>query len=85
MTTFKKLDLRNLGNKSSSKKTEFTKFITGGYDVEETNMLPSEYKNVIHIGRDHVYGDVFIAYDSDPDYFTIYFGEAGDEFKNNGE
>lgn len=85
MTKFRKINLENLGNESSLKKTKFTKVITGGYEVEETDLMPSVYKNVVHIGNDVIYGDVFIAYDSDPDYFTIYFGEAGDEFKNNGE
>lgn len=85
MTKFRKINLENLGNKKSLKKTKFTKVITESYDVEETDLMPSVYKNVVHIGNDEIYGDVFIAYDGNPNIFTIYFGEAGDEFKNNGE
>ncbi len=85
MTKFRKIDLKNLGDKSSLKKTKFTKVITENYDAEETDLLPSVYKNVVHIGKDVIYGDVFIAYDGNPNIFTIYFGEAGDEFKDNGE
>lgn len=80
MTKFRKIDLENLGNKSSFKKTKFTTVITESYNVEETNLPPSAFKNVVHIGKDEIYGDVFIAYDDDPNIFTIYFGEAGDEF-----
>ena len=85
MTIFRKIDLKKLGDEGTSKKTKFTKVVINSYDVEETNTSPSEYENVVHIGRDRVYGDVFIAYDDNPNNFTIFFGEAGDEFENNGE
>ena len=84
MTNFIKLDLRNLGNKSSSKKTEFTKFITIK-GVIASSFSPTNFINVIHIGSDCDYGDVFVAYDNDPKNFRLFFGVAGDEFENNGE
>lgn len=84
MTTFRKIDLGNLDNKSSSKKTRFTKFITTE-GVVTSLFTPTNFINVIHIGSDCSYGDVFVAYDNDPNNFRLFFGEAGDEFKDNGE
>ena len=84
MTTFKKLDLKKLGDKGTSKKTRFTKFITIE-GVVTSSFTPTHFINVIHIGSDCSYGDVFIAYDNDPSNFRLFFGEAGDEFKDNGE
>ena len=50
MTIFRKIDLKKLGNEGTSKKTKFTKVIADSCDVAETNISPSEYENVVHIG-----------------------------------
>ena len=84
MTSFRSIDLGSTGKKSK-KKTTFSKLITEDFKVIEANVAANEYDNIVHLGVDKVYGDVFIAYDSNPHDFTIFFGEAGDEFKDNGE
>ena len=87
MTKFRSVDLTNIIEKAknSKKKTVFKKFIGGGFEVRNATTFPDKYGSVIHIGHDNFYGDVFIAYSSNPNDFTIFFGEAGDEFKDNGE
>lgn len=61
------------------KTTEFHKYITRN-SVATAHQKPSSYKHVKLIGRDEVDGDVFQAWNANPSRFTIYFGNAGDEF-----
>jgi len=62
------------------KKTVFEKFLTSRFIVKLSEYTPNDWKNVKLIGRDEYYGDVFIAWDNNPNDFGIYFGTAGDEF-----
>lgn len=49
-------------------------------DVEETDISPTYWNNVLWIGKDEDYGDVFKCWDNDPTVFTLFFGTKGDEF-----
>ena len=72
----------SLENKKESKKTVFKKYITSNSSVEKAISEPSCYDNVLHIGYDKDYGDVFKAWnDNSPNDFVIYFGAKGDEFE----
>ena len=62
------------------KKTVFKKFLTSYFIVRKPSIKPKSWGNVKLIGRDNMYGDVFIAWEDDPNDFGIYFGTAGDEF-----
>ncbi len=73
-TNFIKLD------SNTSKKTTFTKAIYHTYKIKNAEDCPLNYKNVLHIGYDKYYGDVFKAWDDDENDFVIYFGERGYEF-----
>ena len=51
------------------------------FEVEKTSDKPENYDNVLHIGKDVDYGDVFKVWNnSNPNDFIIFFGEKGDEF-----
>ncbi len=78
MTKFSTLD----NKKKEVKKTVFK--ITLGTDLQglKTELTPYDYKNVLHLGYDIYYKDVFKCWNNDPNDFTIYFGEKGDEFDN---
>ena len=82
MTKFKKLNLREINK--GPKETKFLKCVTTNTVDDNEETFPEMYETVIYVGEDISYGDVFIAYDS-PNNFVIFFGEAGDEFKDNGE
>ena len=85
MTSFRRINLEKEANNSKPKQTKFHSYIDENYMIKKSDgIYPEDHKVVIHIGYDEVYDDVFIAYD-DPSNFTIYFGEAGDEFENTGE
>lgn len=47
--------------------------------VEKTILKPTDYEEVIWLGHDKIYGDVFKAVKKD-DSFTIFFGKKGSEF-----
>lgn len=47
---------------------------------EATLTKPTDFLNVLHIGYNKTYGDVFKCWDDDKKDFTLYFGEKGDEF-----
>ena len=76
-TTFMTLNCE----KQELNKTVFEKQITPCSIIEETTWSPDQFKNVLYIGSDKDYGDVFKAWDDDENYFFIFFGTAGDEFK----
>ena len=50
--------------------------------IETTTMKPKEFKEVIYLGRDDAYGDVFLARPESPSVFWIFFGVKGDEFNS---
>ena len=62
------------------KETVFTSFV-GLDSIVRSTLKPSDYKNVLHIGYDRHYGDVFKCWDNNINEFTLFFGTAGDEFK----
>ena len=83
----------SLESTKEKKKTVFTKCLILGsvYDLnsmtleEDTseNNLPLNFDNVLHIGFDNHYGDMFKCWNGNGDgrgSFAIYFGEKGDEF-----
>ena len=59
-----------------------TKFYSFLYDnvKETTDTTPCDYDNVLHIGFDTKYGDVFKCWDDDSGEFSLYFGIKGNEF-----
>jgi hypothetical protein len=76
-TKFMTLD----GQKSEKKETVFTHCVNSSLKIVEVSRLkPTKFSNVLHIGCDHIYGDVFKAWENDKNVFTIFFGTAGDEF-----
>lgn len=68
-------------NKQEPKKTVFKKHVNSDLVIINSIFSVDEYKNVLHIGNDKYYGDVFKAWDDDENDFWIFFGTAGDEFK----
>ena len=85
MTKFRRINLEKSNDKKCPKKTVFNNYVTSYLNIASAKIPPDDYEVVIHIGMDRQYGDVFVAYNDDPNKFFIYFGEAGDEFENNGE
>lgn len=79
MTNFIKMPPIGDGKKEP-KKTVFNQSVRDNFTVAPAIDQPNEYKNVMFIRHDVDYGDVFIAWDDNPNDFTILFGEAGDEF-----
>ena len=65
------------------KKTIFTKFVNSDLEIVEVSTAPETWGNVLHIGFDRRYGDVFKVWDDNSERdFVIVFGEKGDEFDN---
>ena len=85
MTSFRRINLEKEVQVTEPKRTTFHSLVSKQSISQIAKLSPKDYKNVVYIGNDISYGDVFIAYNDDPTAFTIYFGEAGDEFKDNGE
>lgn len=70
-----------LEKKTKKRETVFKKLITSDLEILSTNYKPTDFDNVLHIGNDECYGDVFKAWNkSRENDFIIYFGKAGDEF-----
>ena len=63
------------------KKTVFKYYLNSCMVIEKTESQPFNWENVLYIGHDPVYGDVFKCWDNEKDIFTLFFGEVGDEFK----
>ncbi len=63
-----------------SKITVFSQSLSDNFTVAPAVNQPYEYENVMFIRHDEDYGDVFIAWDDNPNDFMIFFGTAGDEF-----
>ena len=62
-----------------SRKTVFEKSVNP-YDVRDAILQPEKYKNVMFLYSDKTYGDVFLAWNDDPNDRVIFCGERGDEF-----
>lgn len=63
------------------KETRFKYFLGNLEDAPQiAYQTPKNYDNVIFIGHDSLYGDVFKCYYNDPNHFVLCFGEKGDEF-----
>jgi hypothetical protein len=61
-------------------KTVFTHYVN--LEIESEVGTPIEdWQSILHIGTDVFYGDVFKVWNTDENYFTIYFGTKGDEFQ----
>lgn len=85
-TKFMTLD--NMSKQPAIKRTVFTHVlnIRGINNNEiynsETEDTPGQWNNVLLIGSDETYGDVFKCWDDGGENnFTIYFGVKGDEFE----
>ena len=76
-TNFMSLD----GETKVVNETVFASYVGNNLEKVKTTLKPINYRNVLHIGYDKFYGDVFKCWDDDINYFTIFFGTAGDEFK----
>lgn len=61
------------------KPTVFTHVLEGNKKVSESEVGPNNYSNILHIGFDYQYGDVFKCWNDNPNDFTITFGVKGDE------
>ena len=72
----------NEGKTKVEKTTSFDKQIWNG-GVESAEYTPDKFDNVLFLGNDFDYGDVFKAWDNEsPNSFWIFFGEKGDEFND---
>lgn len=71
-----------LNNKKKGKKTVFKRAVNTTLQISDTQVTPQDYKNVLHLGYDMNYKDVFKCWDENPNSFVIVFGEKGDEFDN---
>ena len=67
--------------KNEIKETKFLKILEFDLSIASADHNdPKEYDTIEFIGHDIDYGDVFKAYDSDANEFTLFFGVKGDEF-----
>jgi len=79
MTKYSTLD----NKKKEGKKTVFNNCVDEHLKIVSYKTSPHNWDNVLHIGFDEDYGDVFKVWDdSDENTFIIAFGEKGDEFDN---
>lgn len=82
MTNFITLESSNEKDKPK-KETEFKLLINIHDGPVSAFKEPSDYDNVLFIGHDIQYGDVFKAWNTNSqNIFTLYFGEKGDEFND---
>ena len=77
-TNFMSLDKKQKENK----KTIFTHIVEFDKKIKETSFnKPEDYENVLYIGYDNDYGDVFKVWNEEEENnFIIFFGTKGDEF-----
>lgn len=65
------------------RKTEFKEVVNvKGDPCKNIITDPEEWDNVLFLGNDPGYGDVFKAWDNGGNHFILYFGEKGDEFND---
>ena len=76
-TNFLTLDkIAKTGNK-----TVFKKIVAGNLEINEVECTtPDDYRNILYLGHDNYYGDVFKCWNHESD-FAIIFGEKGNEFE----
>ena len=68
--------------KKVKKETVFTHYVSSEMEIDKAGKSkPSDYKNVLHLWKDTVYGGVFKCWDDDENNATLYFGEKGEEFE----
>lgn len=66
----------------TEKKTVFNKIVTGNLEIAVVEYAtPDSYLNILYLGHDNDYGDVFKCWDHDENDFAIIFGEKGNEFE----
>ena len=65
---------------SEKKETVFTHCVNSELKIDTFSLQPKNFLNVLHIGYDETYGDVFKAWGDHENMFTICFGTKGDEF-----
>ena len=69
-------------SKKTGKKTVFKTLLNSSFTAIKADSQPKDYTNVLFLGHDDGYGDVFKAWRDDQDNFILYFGEKGDEFND---
>lgn len=69
-------------SKKTVKKTVFKTLLDDSFKIVNASVQPENYSNVLFLGHDESYGDLFKAWDDDKNDFAIYFGEKGDEFND---
>lgn len=69
-------------SKKTVKKTVFKTLLDDSFKIVDASKQPENYSNVLFLGHDESYGDLFKAWDDDKNDFAIYFGEKGDEFND---
>lgn len=83
MTKFMTIDGKE---KEPKNKTVFKNFLSKGLvmsDGEDKCLQPADYDNVMYIGYNNYYGDVFKAWNNgDITEYVLYFGTKGDEFND---
>lgn len=64
-------------------KTAFNRILTDALLVVSCDKDPKSYDNVLFLGHDINYGDLFKAWDDgNEEDFCLYFGVKGDEFND---
>lgn len=65
------------------KETIFTHVVEkNGKTHESVSYTPKHFHNVMFIGHDYIYGDVFKVWNNGSDNFMLFFGIKGDEFND---
>ena len=61
--------------------TVFTRVVDSSFNIRKAGNEARDFENVVFIGHDRNYGDVFKAYNNGKENdFCLFFGDAGDEF-----
>lgn len=72
-----------IDNITVKKRTKFLKYLDGDFQIQSANSEPDHYDFVKFVGSDKIYGDIFFAWSKGLENdATLFFGEKGDEFKN---
>ncbi len=70
-----------LSGSCRQRKTIFKKRVCLDSIDNVISSTPDNYDNIVYLGNDVVYGDVFKAFDNGSNNFTIFFGDKGFEFE----
>lgn len=65
---------------NNRKKTIFEYCLGVDMTLEDAQTQPQDWDNVLHIGEDTIYGDVFKCWNDGVNGFYIFFGKIGNEF-----